>query len=433
MFELAERLLDYSKSKGFSQCEIYIEKILEKSFDLKNETDFSKGLTETIGVALRLVKGKFVFFVNSTVNDEKSIERLIDNASSIGFSKKIDVQILPQLNEELSFSEINLFDETKIKDAVYEMSSIAKNADKRIQNVKSSSINTIEKHIWLMNSYGLKSHQAYNTVDAQVSVLAKDKIEEIGWYDQKGFSLDEIDFENIAKTASIRAIEKLSPSSFSTKKLSVILSNEVMSYMLRYFFNIFSAQSVIDKTTKLELGKRAFSSSISIIDDIFAKGGIKFFVDEEGIKKTPTIVVENGELKTFLHNTYTSNKLKSQNTANARRYGFVNPIKVGPANFYLKPTDKSLQDLFDSIDGFYITEIMGMHMANPVSGDFSLGVNGFLIESGQKTHYIKASTFSDNFYNILNKTMAVANDLYFTGSVGSPSVWVADCVIGGEN
>ena len=154
---------------------------------------------------------------------------------------------------------------------------------------------------------------------------------------------------------------------------------------------------------------------------------------EEGIKKTHTIVVENGELKTFLHNTYTSNKLKSRNTANARRYSFVNPIKVGPANFYLKPSEKSLQDLFDSIDGFYITEIMGMHMANPVSGDFSLGVNGFLIESGQKTHYIKASTFSDNFYNILNKTMAVANDLYFTGSVGSPSVWVADCVIGGEN
>ncbi|MGC8977687.1 MAG: metallopeptidase TldD-related protein, partial [Candidatus Ratteibacteria bacterium] len=85
-----------------------------------------------------------------------------------------------------------------------------------------------------------------------------------------------------------------------------------------------------------------YSLDISKIEKLGWKPKTKF---EEGIKKTPTIVVENGELKTFLHNTYTSNKLKSQNTANARRYGFVNPIKVGPANFYLKPTDKSLQDL----------------------------------------------------------------------------------------
>ena len=263
-------------------------------------------------------------------------------------------------------------------------------------------------------------------------MLAKENIEEMGWCDKKGFSLSDIDFVDIAKTASRRAVEKLSPSSFSTKKLSVVLSNEVMSYMLKYFFNIFSAQSVIDKTTKLEIGKRAFSSAVTIVDDNMKNGGVKFFIDEEGVEKKPTIVVQNGELKTFLHNTYTSCKLNCQNTANAKRFGFSNPVKVGPANFYLKPSNESLEDLLNTVDGFYITEIMGMHMANPISGDFSLGINGFLIESGRKIKYIKASTFADNFYNVLNKIIKVANDVYFSGSVGSPSVWVADCTIGGE-
>lgn len=99
----------------------------------------------------------------------------------------------------------------------------------------------------------------------------------------------------------------------------------------------------------------------------------------------------------------------------------------------MKPSNKTLEELLRIVDGFYITEIMGMHMANPISGDFSLGVNGFLIESGEKIKYIKASTFSDNFYSLMTKVMAVSNDLYFSSSVGSPSVWVADCVIGGEN
>lgn len=433
MFIFAQKLLDYAKKKGFEPAEVYIEKFVEKSFDLKNEIDYSKSLNETIGLALRLLRGNLVFFVNSTLNDEKKIEELIDNASSINFSKVSDTQILPTLNEEFSFNELHTFDELKIKEIIYEMSSIAKNFDKRIESVKSASVNINEKYTWVLNSFGLKTHQAYSAIDSQVSVLAKDKTQEMGWFDERGFNLDDINFKNIAQNASKRAIEKLSPSNFSTKKLSVILSNEVMSYMLRYFFNIFNAQSIIDKTTKLELGKKLFSSTINIIDDKEAKKGIKFFIDEEGIKKEPTIVVENGELKTFLHNTYTSYKLNCPNTANARRFGFLNPVKVGPANFYLKPSNKSLEGLLNIVDGFYITEIMGMHMANPISGDFSLGVSGFLIESGEKIQYIKASTFSDNFYNMMAKVMAISNDLYFSGSVGSPSVWVTDCVIGGEN
>lgn len=433
MFNFAKKLLDYAKKKGFEQVEVYIEKLVEKSFDLKNEIDYSKNLNEIIGVALRLLKGNLVFFVNSTLNDEKKIEALIDNASLINFSKICDAQILPPLKEEFNFNEVHTFDELKIKEIIYEMSSIAKNFDKRIENVKSASVNINEKYTWVLNSFGLKAYQAYSIIDSQVSVLAKDNIQEMGWFDERGFNLDDINFKSIAQNASKRAIEKLSPSNFSTKKLSVVLSNEVMSYMLRYFFNIFSAQSIIDKTTKLELGKKLFSSAINIIDDKEAKKGIKFFVDEEGIKKEPTIVVENGEIRSFLHNTYTSHKLNCQNTANARRFGFLNPVKVGPANFYLKPSNKTLEELLRIVDGFYITEIMGMHMANPISGDFSLGVNGFLIESGEKIKYIKASTFSDNFYSLMTKVMAVSNDLYFSSSVGSPSVWVADCVIGGEN
>jgi PmbA protein len=432
VFNFAQNLLDYSKRKGFDHSEVYVEKFIEKSFDLKNESDYSKGLSETIGVALRLIKGDYVFFVNSTLNDEKKIEDMIDNVSLMSFSKKIDACLLPKSNYEFSFREVNEYDESKIKETIYEMSSIAKNFDKRVQQVKSSTISIDEKYIWVLNSFGLKAHQAYNVVESQVSVLAKENIEEMGWCDKKRFSLNDIDFVDIAKTASRRAVEKLSPSSFSTKKLSVVLSNEVMSYMLKYFFNIFSAQGVIDKTTKLEIGKRAFSSAVTIVDDNMKNGGVKFFIDEEGVEKKPTIVVQNGELKTFLHNTYTSHKLNCQNTANAKRFGFSNPVKVGPANFYLKPSNESLEDLLNTVDGFYITEIMGMHMANPISGDFSLGINGFLIESGRKIKYIKASTFADNFYNMLNKIIKVANDVYFSGSVGSPSVWVADCTIGGE-
>ena len=86
-------------------------------------------------------------------------------------------------------------------------------------------------------------------------------------------------------------------------------------------------------------------------------------------------------------------------------------------------------------DGLYITGLQGLHAGvNAVSGDFSLQASGFLVEGGKKTRAVKNITVADNFYKLLFKVTAIANNLSFgTGSsFGAPDVMFSDIAVSGN-
>ncbi|MGM1458907.1 MAG: metallopeptidase TldD-related protein, partial [Columbia Basin potato purple top phytoplasma] len=69
-----------------------------------------------------------------------------------------------------------------------------------------------------------------------------------------------------------------------------------------------------------------------------------------------------------------------------------------------------------------------------ISGDFSLQAAGFKIEQGKITSPVKMLVISGNFFDILLNLKDIANDLVFrTSGFGSPSVYVGDLTIAGEN
>ena len=84
-----------------------------------------------------------------------------------------------------------------------------------------------------------------------------------------------------------------------------------------------------------------------------------------------TSLIHNGELQGFLHNLYTARKSGTISTGNAVRSGYKSTPEVGVTNFYLEPGKVSPEELLREISyGFYVTEVMGLHTANPISGDF---------------------------------------------------------------
>jgi len=69
---------------------------------------------------------------------------------------------------------------------------------------------------------------------------------------------------------------------------------------------------------------------------------------------------------------------------------------------------------------------MGVHTANPVSGDFSLGVTGLWIENGEIQFPVKEAVISGNILEFFNKVAAVGDDLIFYGNMGAPSIIISD-------
>jgi PmbA protein len=74
---------------------------------------------------------------------------------------------------------------------------------------------------------------------------------------------------------------------------------------------------------------------------------------------------------------------------------------------------------------------MGMHTANPVSGDFSLGAAGLLIENGELTHAVKGVAIAGNIKEMLESIDAVGNDLTFFIAKGAPTIRVKAMSVSG--
>jgi len=83
-------------------------------------------------------------------------------------------------------------------------------------------------------------------------------------------------------------------------------------------------------------------------------------------------------------------------------------------------------------EGLYITDIMGMHTANPISGDFSLGVSGIWIENGEFTHPVRGVAVAGNITDLLKGVDAVGNDLKFYGTKGSPTLRIKEISLSGR-
>ncbi len=435
---LASKIVE-SFSDKFDDVDVYIEETKSKEFELKNSKDFSKGVSIDRGCGIRAIKNNKMVFGYTSLPDEYCVDGIVsDILSSIEFSKDVDAQIISRNFEHLSKGERKDIDleEDEAKDKLYFMDKIAKEFDKRVVDVKSAGISVFCKKIEIANNHGMCSSDSATQAFASVSVLAEDSIADMGWYSMDSNDLQGLDFEHIARSAASDAVDKLNPISISTNKYSVIFENRVFVQVLSHFFPVFDAYSVINHTTALEnrLDSRIFSDKITIKDvKSYDKRPNNMIIDEEGTKREDTVIVENGVLKSFLHNVYTSNKLNMKNTANAKRGSWMNLPKVGPFNFYVEPNGNlSKKQMLNKIDGVYVTEIMGLHMANNISGDFSLGISGFFVHGGKFVSYFKSATLADNFFDLMNRVIDVSNNMYFFSSFGSPDVAVADCVVGGE-
>ncbi len=180
------------------------------------------------------------------------------------------------------------------------------------------------------------------------------------------------------------------------------------------------------------LGTAVASPLVTIVDDptIVRGPGSRTF-DGEGLRARRNVVVEGGVLRTYLIDSYSGRKLGTASTASASRGGSGG---VGPStsNFVLSPGNQTpLQILAGVKRGLFVTDMMGQGF-NPVTGDFSRGASGFLIENGELTQPVSEVTISLGLDEILKRIDAVGNDLDLRTSTASPTLRISAMTIAGR-
>jgi PmbA protein len=149
------------------------------------------------------------------------------------------------------------------------------------------------------------------------------------------------------------------------------------------------------------------------------------------VPSSKTLLVDKGFVSGILYDGYYARKNSAQPTGSSVR-GIKTPPGVGFSNLYMEKGPKNFQSLLDGIPkGILITDLMGVHTANPVTGDFSLGASGILIENGKLTRPVRGFAVAGNVLELFRKMTDISNDLKFFGNVGAPSVRVSEISVGG--
>ncbi len=306
-------------------------------------------------------------------------------------------------------------------------------ADARIQP-DAAVVATGSETFRLQNTLGLDLSHKSNMVYAYASCLAKEgEAAATGFKLLWGYSMEEVRPFDVTDGCVQDALAKLGAGRVTSGARRVIVRNNAMADLLATFCGVFSADNA-QKGLSLLLGKEGSaiaSPAVTLVDDPLMPWGMASRpFDREGAAARTKRVVEDGVLRTLLHNRRTAKKAGVQTTGNAAGGG-----RVAPSNLYIRPGALTPDALTARMgDGLLITELSGLHAgADAVSGDFSLLARGLEVCGGQIVRPVEQFTVAGNFYTLLREIEAVGSDLLFEGSpIGSPSVLVQSLSVAGQ-
>jgi PmbA protein len=173
-----------------------------------------------------------------------------------------------------------------------------------------------------------------------------------------------------------------------------------------------------------------FGEAITIVDDPHRVRGLRSRpFDGEGVATRTRTLVERGRLTGWLLNTASARQLGLQPNGHATR-GIGGAPGVGATNVHFEPGAVSPAELIaDIAQGLYVTEMIGQGV-NPVTGDYSRGASGFLIERGEITRPVAEITIAGNLV-AMYRTLSAADDLEHRRAVNVPTLRVEGMTVAG--
>ncbi|WP_347487609.1 TldD/PmbA family protein [Desulfoscipio sp. XC116] len=440
--KIAERAVHKAIKNGAAMAEAYISNSKELEIEVRNNAVETMKLAEDRGMGIRVFQdGKTGFVFTTDLGDAAVDEAVRQALANAGLSEPDPHRLLPR--PAPGYPAMDLYDpairaaavEDKI-DMARNMENEARTADKRVSIIESSTYQDGEAEVTLVNSHGLSLYYGGAYCGMYITLVAGEGEEsQTGFAMKFGLRYADLDPAALGRQAAGRAVRMLGARPGVTQQAAVVLEPYVTTGFLGLLAPALSAEAVQKGRSLLagKVGQQVAAEQINIIDDGTLPGGIASApFDGEGVPTSRTMLVKGGRLQGFLHNTYTAAKDGVLSTGNGVRGSFKGTPEVGTTNFLIEPGDKTAEQIISDISsGLYVTEVMGLHTANPISGDFSLGAGGLWIENGRPAYPVRGLAIAGNIMEMLGRVDAVGSDLQFFGGRGAPTIRVSRMSISG--
>ena len=428
--QIARQCIKTAIDKGADSVRISLNKSVSDSITILNgQTDKVSHAADRSFYFYIFADSKYGTFSTNRI-DEKDIDDFIDGA----------IMMVRMLGED---AHRRLPDESRMEKnaatgqelALYDHKYSPEDADTRISRAEILSTICAEKSVkegyykiiseeceytesyddtFLIDSQGFEGRHTETTFSgfAEITVCDADGNRYSGfWWENSPF-YDQLGIESISAKALERAVSQIGPKKRKGGHYKMVVDTSTASRLISPILTALNASSIQQKMSFLDgtLGSKVFSEGCTLMDlaRTPGKAGARLF-DTEGVATKDTAVIENGVVKQYFVNTYMAGKTGMEPTIE----DISRPcMKTFIKDEDLSETEKevSLKDILKLCgNGIYVTGFNGGN-CNPVTGDFSYGVEGFAFRNGKLTHPIKEMLITGNMIQLWNSLVAVGSD-----------------------
>ncbi|NPB05965.1 MAG: TldD/PmbA family protein, partial [Aquificae bacterium] len=395
-------------AKGF-EYELFL--LRRKKLSVSTENGKLDRLTTAgdYGLGLRLLKDQRMGFAYASDLSPEGVKRLVSELAEITLHLPPDPanRLKETLEEATAPSPYDADGVSKpLEEKVELVTTFERSlteADPRVVGTRETTFTETVYEVSFLNSYGVEfsySGTSYFLVTGALAESPKGD-RNIAWSYRGARYLSDLNLEKLKEELLFKLLETLDPEPFRTRSLPVVFFREAAAALLETFADLFLGSSAVKKKTPLlgKEGRKVASELITLVDDGTLDGGLATHpYDDEGTPQQRTVLIERGTFKGFLHSLYTAARSGAAPTGNGFRNSFSSPPEVSVSNFYLLPGEDSLEDLLRREgEVLLVTDLMGLHTADAVSGDFSFGASGVLYRGGKKVQAVRGVTVAGNF------------------------------------
>ncbi len=229
--------------------------------------------------------------------------------------------------------------------------------------------------------------------------------------------------ESLADKAAKRAVDLLSAGYPEGGRKKVLLSPSLVGLLTHEAVgHTVEADFVMSGSVAAgKLGTRVASDLVTLCDsgisEYYEGAGGSMMIDDEGVRTKNTTIIEDGILKSYLHDRESAARFDVEPTGNARAWEYDNEPLIRMRNTYVAPGDASLEEMIaDTEDGLLLDgPANGQADSN---GEFMFGTHeAYQIKSGKLGPLMRGVNISGVAFDVLQTVDRVGKD--FVWDLGS--------------
>jgi len=230
--------------------------------------------------------------------------------------------------------------------------------------------------------------------------------------------------EVTGEEAARKTVRRLGSVQLETSQMPILFSPEVAKGLVGHLVGAISGSALYRNASFLKdtVGERLFPSWLNLLErPLLERGAGSAAFDGDGVATRQRHIVESGVLDGYVLSTYSARRLGLETTGNAG----------GVRNLLLEPGGATTDDLLRHMgNGFYVTEVMGQGI-NLVTGDYSRGASGFLVENGECVSPVDGVTIAGNLRDMFMNIVAAGQDIDTRGNIQTGSVLISTMMVAG--